>query len=150
MSTRASYNNSLAAFIADPASIEQIPGRVVNWAGVSDDYIVASTGKKRLPAGTIVGEFADGRIAEDGATDVTVSPDESNTTLGILLTDANEDAPEEALTGYGILVGGVLYDNLLPDAAGGPPATIGSSAKSDLATAGCTFKYVVYVDSRAE
>lgn len=149
MSTRGSYNNSLANFIADPASIEQIPGRVVNFDAVSDTYIVASTGKKKLPAGTIVGELSDGRIVEDGGTDASVSPTDEAATLGILLTDANEGASEEALTGYGVLVGGVLYDNLLPDASG-DPLTIGSSAKSDLASAGCTFKYVVFRDSRAE
>lgn len=149
MSTRSTHNNSLAAFIADHQSIEQIPGRIVNWDAVDDSYIVESTGKKRLPAGTIVGELSDGRICEDGGTDATVSPEDESSTLGILLTDANEGASEEALTGYGILVGGVLYENLLPDATGGPPKTIGSQAKTDLATAGCTFKYVNYVDSRA-
>jgi hypothetical protein len=150
MSTRATYNNSLSNFIADPASIEQVPGRVVNWDGVAAGYVVSSTGKKRLPAGTVVGEFADGRIAEFGATDATVSPEEEATPLGILLTDANEDAPEEALTGYGILVGGVLFENLLPDATGGPPKALASQTKTDLVTAGCTFKFVVYADSRAE
>src|SRR5689334_22145888 len=120
MSTRSNFNNSLASFIADPASIEQIPGRVVNWDAVDDAFIVASTGKKKLPAGTIVGELADGRICEDGGSDTTVSPTDSASTLGILLTDANEDALEEALTGYGILVGGVLFDNLLPDSSGDP------------------------------
>lgn len=149
MSTRASFNNSLASFIADPASIEQIPGRRVKWAAVSDDFIVESTGKKKLPAGSIVDELEDGQIVEHGGSDATVSPEDAGATLGILLTDANEDASEEALTGYGILVGGVLYDNLLPDASG-DPLSIGGTAKTALVNAGCTFKYVQHVDSRAE
>lgn len=147
MSTRSSFNNSLAAFVADPASIEQIPGRRVKWSAVSEDYIVAATGKKRLPAGTAVGEFADGEVAEDGGIDAGASPDETATALGLLVSDANEDAPEEALSGYGIYVGGVMYENLLPDSSG-DPQVLPTQMKTDLATAGCTFKFVVYVDSR--
>jgi len=154
MATSTTSTNALPSFIADPKSIEQKTGRQIAWDLVDDSYIDADTGKKRLKAGTVVSEFQTGdeagKVAEYGAVDAAQSPDETATPLGILISEANEDAPAEALTGYGILVGGVLYDNLLPDAAGGPPKTIGSTKKNALATAGCTFKWEVYADSRAD
>jgi hypothetical protein len=150
MATRTTSTNALPAFICDPQSLEQIQGRQVSWDGVDDSFIDATTGKKRLPAGTIVDEIAStGKIIEHGGTDNSVSPPESGSTLGILISEANEDAPSEALSGYGVLIGGVVFDNLLPDATGGPPASIGSTLKTALATAGCRFYYEVYVDSRA-
>lgn len=147
MATSSSYNNSLANFVADPASIEQIPGRRVKWAGVDDSYIVTSTGKKRLPAGTVVGEFADGEVAEYPGTWVGASPDEDNTALGILVSDANEGAPEEALSGYGVYIGGVIYENLLPGSTG-DPQVLPTQTKTDLGTALTRFYFVQYVDSR--
>lgn len=154
MATSTTSTNALPAFIVDRQSIEQRPGRQIAWDLVSDTYIDATTGKKRLKAGTVVSEFVGGdyigQVAEYGAVDDISSPGETATAVGILISEANEDDPAEALTGYGLLVGGVLFDNLLPDAAGGPPKTIGSTKKNALATAGCTFKWEVYVDSRAD
>jgi hypothetical protein len=68
--------------------------------------------------------------------------------VGILETDAHDQAPADSLSGYSLLGGGVVYDNVLPDATGTPKA-VPAAYKAELATAGCTFKFVRYVDSRA-
>lgn len=65
----------------------------------------------------------------------------------IIETDATEGARAESLSGYSMLVGGVLYENLLPDAAGDPKA-VPAAYKAELTTAGCSFKWVRYADSR--
>ena len=67
----------------------------------------------------------------------------------ILETDANESAVVEALSGYSLLVGGVVFENLLPDATGGPPTALPAAYKTELTTAGATFKYTLYADSRS-
>jgi hypothetical protein len=72
----------------------------------------------------------------------------SRRAVGILETDATQNAPAASLSGYGLLVGGVLYETLLPDATGSPLA-LPAAYKTELTAAGCTFKYVVYADSRA-
>jgi len=153
MATSTTSTNALPGFIVDRQSIEQRQGRQVAWDLVSETYIDATTGKKRLKAGTVVSGFLpgdfEGKIAEYGAVDADQSPDETATALGLLISEANEDDPAEALTGYGILVGGVIFDNLLPDATGSP-LSIGSTKKTALSTAGCTFKWEMYVDSRAD
>lgn len=150
MATRTETNNSLPAFVADPASVAQIPGRQVHWDGVDDDFIDAETGKKRLKAGTVVGELADGSVIEYPGTASDLSPPDVSVALGILVSDANEDALVESLSGYGIYRRGVIYETLLPQATSGPPAVLPSQTKADLATAGCLFDFVVYVDDRAD
>jgi len=66
----------------------------------------------------------------------------------ILETNATDSNNAEALTGYSALLGGVLYENLLPDATGSPK-TLPPQYKTELTAAGCTFKFHQYADSRA-
>ena len=40
---------------------------------------------------------------------------------GLLIGEAREDAPEHATTGYGVMIGGHFFENLLADATGTPP-----------------------------
>lgn len=68
--------------------------------------------------------------------------------VGLLETDATEGAGAEALSGYSLLVGGVVYESLLPDATGSPKA-LPAAYKTELDSAGCTFKYITYADSRS-
>lgn len=67
---------------------------------------------------------------------------------GLLETDATEGANAESLTGYSMLVGGVVFDNLLPDATG-TPKVFPAAYKTELTTAGATFKFVTYADNRS-
>lgn len=129
-----------APFIADPASISQNTGRQIDWANVSTTD--PATGKKYIPAGTACGELL--------STNGTISPRvvTTNPATCILLTAAYEDDPSAAATGYGCLVGGVLFENLLPQASGGPPKTLAAAIKTELANAGCFFTWEKYSDTR--
>jgi hypothetical protein len=72
----------------------------------------------------------------------------SRSAAGILETDAVYAGHSDSLSGYSLLVGGVLLETLLPDASG-TPKVLPAAYKSELAAAGCTFKYAAYADSRA-
>jgi hypothetical protein len=71
----------------------------------------------------------------------------SRTAIGILETDAVYASHSDSLSGYSLLVGGVLYETLLPDATG-TPKMLPAAYKTELDAAGCTFKYQTYADSR--
>jgi len=146
---RTEYTNALPNFIADPGFVRRHPsGRQIKWSAVdADDYTESATGKKRIPAGTVVSEFADGSVAPYGSTDATASPDETPTTaIGLLASEANEDSLAEAASGYGIITGGVVWENLLPDATAG---SLAGGTKTALTNGGAEFKYYQYEDDRA-
>lgn len=128
-------------FIANFKSIRQNTGRQVDWANVGAGYIDPATGKKRLKAGTAVGELL-------GAGKISPRVAATNPATCILLTDAVEDAPYQARTGFGCLTGGEIYENLLPDAAGGPPKVLLAAIKTELKAADCTFHFETYEDNR--
>lgn len=66
----------------------------------------------------------------------------------ILETDATDLNLAESYSGYGSLVGGVLFVNLLPDATG-TPKVLPAQYVTELKNANCTFKFVQFADSRA-
>jgi hypothetical protein len=127
-------------FVVDNRSIVRSNGgRQVDWDNVDDAY-KEDDGLKKLPAGTIIGE-------ELGNGLVSPRVDTTNPATGILESDAKEgDRGPDALTGYGIIRGGGIYENLLPDATGGPPKTIASAIKTEL---GERFYWETYEDDRA-
>lgn len=84
------------------------------------------TGAKTLPAGKVVVELSGGKIAPRS------DRPGSEVSMGILETVAIENEPSHALTGYGVIVGGVLYENLLPDAAAGTTGTLPDAYKQEL------------------
>jgi hypothetical protein len=93
----------------------------------ADTFTFTATGADATATGTIVAS----RVATE-----------------ILETDATDLNTAEAYTGYGSLVGGVLYENLLPDASG-TPKVLPSQYKTELVNAGCTFKFRQFADTRA-
>lgn len=98
-------------------------------------------GPKILPAGTCVGELAGGgKLRPRVAT--------TNPATGFLEAGAREDDRSASLSGYGVIIGGHLYENLLPDATGGPPKTLAGAIKTELATALAFISYETYGDSR--
>lgn len=136
------HNVSTAGFIADVSSITRNSGRQIDWANVDVSYADAVTGKKHLPAGTVVGELLSGNG--------TVSPRvvTTNPATGILETDAYEDDPNAARSGYGVIIGGVIYEALLPDASG-TPRVLAAAIKTELDAAETTgFAWMAYSDSR--
>lgn len=134
-------------FVVDWSSLERSTGRQVDWANVGPEFTDPTTGRKRIPAGTPVGELlsGDGRVSPRVAV--------TNPAVGIMETACEEGRPgenarQDAKSGYGMIVGGVLYENLLPAAVGGPPALLPAAVKTELRDAGCTFKFDLYQDNR--
>lgn len=90
-------------------------------------FTYAATGANASATGTIVAS----RVATE-----------------ILETDATDQNLAESYSGYGSLVGGILFENLLPDASG-TPKVLPAQYKTELKNAGATFKFVQYADTRA-
>lgn len=107
--------------------------------GIEDEataaYVMSSSHKKVIPAGTVMVQIAaSGKIVPRA-----VRPGSENAAM-LLLSTATEDSRVDAKSGYGCLVGGVVYEDLLPEDI--------SSYKTELATAGARFHYETYSDSR--
>lgn len=65
---------------------------------------------RHLPAGTILDLTADGKVVPSSLATSGL------TAYGILATNADEYSETDSATGYGVLVSGSFYENLLPDA----------------------------------
>lgn len=129
---------SRASFIADPHSIDRHgTGVQIDWTNVSE---VDTAGVKIIPAGKVVGTLL-------GSGKVSPRVDGTNPAAGILETGARYGDTSSPGGGMvGMLVGGNIYENLLPDAAG-TPRVISQDMKDELATAGCRFYYQTYADA---
>jgi|SRR5919205_1219171 hypothetical protein len=135
---RTDYNLSGLPFVVDPHNTPRDNGHQIDWANVGNGY-KNSAGKKVLPAGTAVGTLlGSGKISPRVA--------DTNPAVALLATTAIEDEDSAAASGYGVFLGGVFYENMLPDASGGVlPADI----KAELAEAGTGFAWRTYSDDRA-
>jgi hypothetical protein len=101
------------------------------------------TGAKFIPAGTVMARLSSGK----GVPRSIITGAEA--ACCILASNASDDDTNAGYTGYGELIGGVLYENLLPEADSGT-GLISSTYKTELAVAGVGtgFAYRVYSDSR--
>jgi hypothetical protein len=114
-------------------------------AAIEDDdtAIVAGSGDKFIPAGTRMGGganwFGGGPMWPRSA---------SNPAACLLATDAIENSRAVPRSGYGVIVGGVIFENLLPGATG-TPKRIASAERTELAAAGTGFTWRQYGDSSA-
>lgn len=133
---RTTHAVSTPSFIADPASITRSPGRQVDWDGVDDAFLNADTGKIELPAGLRVYEQASGKLRD-------VTGNAGGTLYGLLETNAIEDDDSAALTGYGVVRGGIVYLQLLPE-------TLDGTAQDALALIGTGFAFETYADDRTD
>ena len=125
-------------WLVDPHSADRDGGHQIDWAQVS---ATNADGKKTIPAGATVGILlGNGKISPRVAT--------TNPAVGLLETTAVEGDPTAALTGYGLIVGGVIHENLLPDATG-TPRTLAAAIKTELNAAGTGFAWRTYNDGRA-
>jgi len=92
----------------------------------------------------------------DGSTDfalntyIPVTVTLTHKTIGIGETEMTEGMPSDAKSGYGIIIGGALWENLLPDATGSPKV-LPSAYKTELQTAGVGtgFAFDQYGDNRS-
>ena len=109
---------------------------------IADDAtaVLAGTDDLSIPAGTCMAELSSGKVIPRVLAT-------SETAIGFLATNASQNDHSAALSGYGIIIGGALYENLLPDANGG--ATISATYKTELQTAGVGtgFAFVAYADN---
>jgi hypothetical protein len=126
-----------------PAGAVAITVRAIPTAVVSGDVAtVAGTGAKFLPAGTVIGTLLDG-TGKASPRIVTTNP-----AVGILETNATDDPKSaDSSTGYGVIVGGVIFENLLPEATG-TPKVLATAVKTELVAAGTGFAFQQYADSR--
>jgi hypothetical protein len=135
--------SAAAAIGATTLTVDAIPTALVS-GDVATVIVTGSLATGRfLPAGTVLAELTSGKCVPRS-----VAPS-GVTATGILETDAYEFSTTDALTGYGVLIGGALYENMLPEATGGPPKTINSTWKTELQTAGVGtgFAFRVYGNS---
>jgi len=119
-------------------SVEALPQALEN----DDTAVVGGEGTKTIKPGTVMCELSSGKVVPRA-----IRPG-SETSIGLLASQATEDDQSAALTGYGLIVGGVIYENLLPDAAG--TTIISSTYKSEMGSAGITtgFSWKQYADDR--
>jgi len=120
---------------------------------IGDRIVIEGTGVAYIDGVRVVTEVVDNmtyRVAVSGQNTVMNSNGMTwrHVAVGMLETDASRDDPAATQGGYSVLVGGVVYENLLPDASGNPKR-IPQALKDELRLAGCTFKFVEYRDSRA-
>lgn len=133
MAERTSQYVSTPSFIADPASVDRSTGRQIDWDNVPSSFAGAD-GKKVIPAGHRVYETAEGKILP-----VTQAEDP---VFGLIETNAIQDDKSAALSGYGVIVGGVVYTELLPE-------ELAAEDLEALAEVGTGFAFETYSDSRA-
>ena len=144
-----SYVMSTPGFVVDPHSIMRDLGRQIDWANVPASFVNASSGKKVIPAGTTVGvkTGSTAGVVPRSGLDPTVLGQEGETAVGILETQAEEDSKSAAVSGYGVIVGGHLFENALPDATG-TPAVLPAAYKTELNDSGYAWRFRQYSDSR--
>lgn len=128
-------HNSAPNFVADDESISRNSGRQVDWEEVSSDFIPNGGQYKVIPAGWPMTQQGDGTIVP--ATEDDVTP--GNASM-LLFTTAHEGNRKDSLSGYGALVGGVIYADLLPVDI--------DDYDEGLAANGCFFVWETYEDSR--
>lgn len=104
-------------------------------------YLVSESGKKVIPSGTIMAALASGKLIPRSA----VTGSETATCL--LASNAVEDGEHNALTGFGRILGGVVFENLLPDFG---HASLGTwKGELQAAGVGTGFAFKTYADTRA-
>lgn len=126
---------STLPFVVDVHTLVRNQGRQIDWETIH----AADADVHVIPAGTIVAELASGMV-------VPMAYVTTETATAILESGASDtDEAIGATTGYGCIVGGVIYSNLLPDAA----EAFFDAALADLQAASAGFVFETYADDRA-
>lgn len=142
---RSTFSNlSSPSFLVQPGLEDRDNGHQIDWANITASSGVVpaltGTGKKWLKAGTPVGTLL-------GAGKMGPRVDGTNPAVGLLATDAVQDEPQAALTGYGLVIGGVVFENLLPGASA-ITGLLTDDIKTELQANGTGFAFRQYVDNR--
>lgn len=125
---------------ATTLAVAAIPTALAGSETATVTYSPAS-GPKVLRAGTVVGELA-------GAGKLRPRVVTTNPATGIMEMTAREGDTSAAASGYGIIIGAHVYENLLPDATGGPPKTLAGAIKTELLANGYAWSFETYGDNR--
>ena len=144
MATRTTAVLSNPGFIVDFPSVDRSTGRQVNWALVPAGY-QNENGKKEIPAGTVMSEDDNGQVYPRADADTGTNP--THTARFIAETNMVEDEKEAALSGYGMILGGAFYENLLPDSTG-TPKQLPADFVTELRASGTGYAFEQYTDSR--
>ena len=125
-----------ATLTVDPLGAALLAGNTATYAGFDGGY--GYVGHKLIASGTIIAELSTGLIIPRSlVTDGTAAS-------GILIDTAQEFNLTDAANGYGILAGGAVYADLLPESQNANFATW----KTELTNTVPGFRFVKYVDSR--
>lgn len=104
-----------AAAAATSIIVDALAGHIVDNATATVTF--GGTGSKVIPAGTVMAQVTSGKIVPRS------DRPGSETATCVLETAADELGENMSLSGYGTLVAGVLYQNLMPDFANAAWAT---------------------------
>jgi len=91
------------------ANYDANDGRQIDWANVT-----GIEGSKAVAGGTIMAETANGLLSPRKAGVQDTVPADYPATC-ILLASAEQSNNNDALSGYGVVLGGVVFSNLLQD-----------------------------------
>lgn len=138
--SRTTHNVGKPGFILG-SNYDTNDGRQIDWDNVSD---VDADGNKVVKAGTIMAELGTGLLAprKEGVQDAT--PEDYPATC-LLLTTITEGDNVDAISGYGVVLGGVVFSNLLPDNG----AADFDAWLTELKENGTGFVFETYSDSRS-
>lgn len=113
-------------FVAQPSSLNYDMGRDIDWANTG--------GATTIPASTSMSLLASGKMCPR------LTRPATEVAYGILVASADKDDLSEA-DAYGLLIGGVLFENLTEDFSDAAWATI----KGELSS---LFQWLTYGDDR--
>lgn len=128
-------------------TVEALPNGIED----NDEGVIPGDGPKTIPAGSVMAEITTGDDKGQLVLRAYRPTGSTDPATCFLLTPAVQGDVTEAKTGYGCLTGGMLYENLLPDASG-DPMVLPSDYKTELQAAGVGtgFGFEQYYDSRAD
>lgn len=147
MPTTTTRQLSRAQWLVDWANAPRDLGAQIDWASVDPARLDAS-GKKYVPDGAIMAQLASGKYVPRDDVDISPAPGSvlgTETAVGLLVGQANEGDRTDALTGYGLLRGGVVYENILPDKGHANFATW----LGEMAANGSQFIYLTHTNTAA-
>jgi hypothetical protein len=127
---------------ADQGAITLSTEPLVSALEDADTGYAGGKGGYSVPAGTEVDLLASGKVVPSSLGSAGV------TCYGILLTRAVQDDPSEAITGYGIITQGQIYENMLPEATG-TPKVLNATHKTELLNRGGAWIFLQYADNTA-
>jgi hypothetical protein len=135
--------DAAAAAGATTVSVEEVPLPIPDNAEAILPGVIRGeelTGR-HVKAGTVVDLTATGKIVPSSLGSAGLSA------YGVLATNADENSPTDAATGYGVYTSGSFYENLLPDNDKGTPPQIPSAYKTELLARGGYWLFDQYGDN---